>query len=158
MNSYGKIEPLTNLLDRISKRAFHFECNESRFTAIPQEDWMAVEASRADLKVLHQHIAGRLEIDGTHCVVFGCENSLNSNCVEASIAQILTSRELQVAMFVAQGKVDKEIARQLGISSHTVREHLRRACAKLSVSKRSALVATIMRPSRSPQGPDDPVP
>lgn len=150
MTSPVKADQLAELLCRVSSRSFRFECEKFRFVAIPQDDWMAVQASRSDLRFLHQHLAGRLEMGRTRCVVFGYEVSRNSPCVDASIAQILTRRELQVAMLVAQGKADKEIARQLGISDHTVREHLRRACAKLSVSKRSALVASIMRPTRTP--------
>lgn len=152
MNRVEKLMPLGEMLDNISDRAIRFECARTSFFAVPQEDWMTAQTSRADMKHLHRHIVGRLEIGGMQCVVFGREPNQNGSCVEASIAQILTRRELQVAMLVAQGKVDKEIARKLGISDHTVREHLRRACAKLSVSKRSALVATILRPSRSFSG------
>lgn len=64
-----------------------------------------------------------------------------------SVAECLTSREVQIAMLIAEGKCDKEIARQLGISSYTVREHLRRIFAKLKVCRRTAVVSWMLRGS-----------
>jgi DNA-binding NarL/FixJ family response regulator len=57
---------------------------------------------------------------------------------------MLTSRELQIAYSVADGKCDKVIAHDLGISEYTVREHMRRIFHKLKVSKRAALVAQLI--------------
>jgi DNA-binding NarL/FixJ family response regulator len=57
---------------------------------------------------------------------------------------MLTSRELQIAHFVAAGKGDKIIAYELGISEYTVREHVRRIYAKLGISKRTTLVVRIL--------------
>ena len=62
-----------------------------------------------------------------------------------NLAELLTGRELQVATLVADGRCDKEIARFLGISTYTVREHLRRIFAKLNVCRRSAVVSKLMR-------------
>lgn len=57
----------------------------------------------------------------------------------------LSRRELEVAVLIADGKCDKEIARQLGISNYTVREHIRRIFAKLKVCRRSAVIARLLR-------------
>lgn len=65
--------------------------------------------------------------------------------IATSSIDCLTCRELQIATLIADGKCDKEIARQLGISSYTVREHLRRIFAKLKVCKRTALVSRMLR-------------
>lgn len=65
-----------------------------------------------------------------------------------SPAEILTRRELQVAMLIADGHCDKEIARRLGISGYTVREHIRRIFAKLNLGRRSAIVAYLLNRSR----------
>ena len=61
------------------------------------------------------------------------------------ISSVLTSRELQIAYSVADGKCDKVIAYDLGISEYTVREHMRRIFHKLKVSKRAAVVAHLIK-------------
>jgi DNA-binding NarL/FixJ family response regulator len=63
----------------------------------------------------------------------------------APISTMLTSRELQIAYSVADGKCDKVIAYELGISEYTVREHMRRIFHKLKVSKRAALVTQLIK-------------
>lgn len=52
----------------------------------------------------------------------------------------LTARESEVAAAVAQGHTDARIARDLGLSFHTVRTHLRAVFAKVGVSNRATLV------------------
>lgn len=54
---------------------------------------------------------------------------------------LLTTRELQVVALVAAGRVNKEIANELSISSWTVSAHLRRIFAKLGVDTRAAMVS-----------------
>lgn len=49
---------------------------------------------------------------------------------------VLTSRESEVLVLVAQGKTDKEIADALTISKHTVKSHIRNILAKLQVGSR----------------------
>lgn len=44
---------------------------------------------------------------------------------------ILTKRELQIVMLVAEGQANKQVANQLHISEWTVATHLRRIFAKL---------------------------
>ena len=51
----------------------------------------------------------------------------------------LTDRETQVAELVAQGLKHREIAERLGISVHTVKNHLRHVFVKLDVSNRVEL-------------------
>ena len=48
----------------------------------------------------------------------------------------LTDRELEVLSLVAEGATDKEVAKQLCISLHTVKSHMRNILAKLHVSSR----------------------
>jgi DNA-binding CsgD family transcriptional regulator len=48
-------------------------------------------------------------------------------------------------LLISEGKCDKEIARHLGISGYTVREHIRRIFAKLNIGRRSAIVACVLR-------------
>ena len=134
---------LASLLEQLTCKVIRFEVMTDKLLAISQEDWMTAECGGIDLRKLHGHVVGRLQIGGTHFVVFAERPRKPDLSTNSSIAQILTRRELQVALLIAEGMADKQIARRLGISCHTVREHLRRACAKLNTSKRSALVAML---------------
>ena len=58
-------------------------------------------------------------------------------------SQLLTSRELQIAVLIAQGFANKAIGRRLGISPLTVGAHLARTYFKLGINSRSALAARI---------------
>jgi len=55
----------------------------------------------------------------------------------------LSAREREVIAAVARGETTKEIAASLGLSPHTVAEHIERACRKIGVRGRKALVAKI---------------
>ena len=58
-------------------------------------------------------------------------------------AGVLTRREHQVVLLVAEGLTNAEIARELWISPGTVRRHLENVFAKLRVHTRTAAVARI---------------
>jgi two-component system, NarL family, nitrate/nitrite response regulator NarL len=57
----------------------------------------------------------------------------------------LTARELDVLGLLAEGLQHEEIGRRLGISSETVRTHLRKACDRLDAATRTQAVATALR-------------
>jgi DNA-binding CsgD family transcriptional regulator len=57
---------------------------------------------------------------------------------------VLTRREQQVVLLVAEGLTNAEIARTLWISPGTVRRHLENVFAKLGVHTRTAAVARIL--------------
>jgi DNA-binding CsgD family transcriptional regulator len=57
----------------------------------------------------------------------------------------LTASERAVSKLVAQGFTNREVARRLHISPHTVNTHLRHVFQKLSVTTRSELAAMIAR-------------
>ena len=59
----------------------------------------------------------------------------------------LTAREKEIAMSVALGKTDMEIAGALGISVTTVRTHLKHIFAKLGVSNRTRLATRFAFPA-----------
>jgi DNA-binding CsgD family transcriptional regulator len=65
------------------------------------------------------------------------------------VAKVLTrlyafsARERQVLAAVARGEPTKSIAAGLGVSPHTVTEHIERACAKIGVRGRKALLAKL---------------
>ncbi|ANT54746.1 helix-turn-helix transcriptional regulator [Mesorhizobium sp. YC-39] len=61
--------------------------------------------------------------------------------------EVLPPRGRQVARLICQGRSNKEIARSLGISAHTVKEHLGTLYKKFSVSNRTELVGVLMKAS-----------
>jgi DNA-binding CsgD family transcriptional regulator/tetratricopeptide (TPR) repeat protein len=63
----------------------------------------------------------------------------------------LTASEQAVSRLVAQGLINREIARQLHISPHTVNTHLRHIFQKLSVTTRAELAAMIAIHARRQQ-------
>lgn len=56
------------------------------------------------------------------------------------VPEVLTARELQIVALVAEGRPNKQVAAELGISEWTVSTHLRRIYAKLDVDTRAAMV------------------
>ena len=61
----------------------------------------------------------------------------------------LSAREREVVAAVVRGEPTKCIAASLGISPYTVDEHLDRACAKIGVRGRKALVAKLFLDGRA---------
>jgi two-component system, NarL family, response regulator len=64
---------------------------------------------------------------------------------DAEPGKKLTQRELDVLELLAEGLQHEEIGRRLGISSETVRTHLRKACDRLGAATRTQAVATALR-------------
>lgn len=80
----------------------------------------------------------RFEAQGQIYIIVKAEQPVNPPELDLTI--LLTGRELQIAMLVAAGQVNKKIARQLHISEWTVATHLRRIFTKLGVDSRAAMV------------------
>jgi DNA-binding CsgD family transcriptional regulator len=64
----------------------------------------------------------------------------------------LSPREMQIARLVADGATNRAMATMLGISLWTVSTHLRRIFAKLGVSSRAEMVATLFGEPHLPAG------
>ena len=118
------------------------------FIAVPRS---GEAASAADVLLGaggHGAAVGRITCSGTPYTLYEAEPQEPGAARQvepAPLAEILTRRELQVALLISDGRCDKEIARHLGISGYTVREHIRRMFAKLKISRRSAIVASVLR-------------
>jgi DNA-binding CsgD family transcriptional regulator len=121
-----------------------FELGGRTFSLVPVEIWRRRKSGIDSLQLRAAEAVGRIEFDGARLMVVVHEpDDLPSH--EVSIVDVLTRREVEVALLVAKGKCDKEIARALGISGYTVREHLRRTAAKLGVSRRTAIVSIVLQ-------------
>jgi len=57
----------------------------------------------------------------------------------------LSAREIQVLQLVADGKSNKDIGQELGLSALTVKSHLARIARKLGTGDRAEMVVTAMR-------------
>ena len=62
---------------------------------------------------------------------------------------VLTSREREVALLVARGLANKEIARQLGLSHGTVKLHVHSIFLKVGARKRYTLISLVGDPERA---------
>jgi len=65
--------------------------------------------------------------------------------MEGGKMSLLSHRELQVAEYVAQGQGNKQIADQLGLSEHTIKNYLFRVFEKLGVSNRFELLFLLFK-------------
>ncbi len=59
------------------------------------------------------------------------------------VDRLLTAREKEIALLVAQGLRNREIAEQLNITEQTVKFHLSNTYSKLEIDNRAKLVATL---------------
>lgn len=57
----------------------------------------------------------------------------------------LTPRQAEVALLLAEGLTDKEIAQHLEISRHTARRHTERVLSKLGLSSRAGVALALLR-------------
>jgi DNA-binding CsgD family transcriptional regulator len=60
-----------------------------------------------------------------------------------ALAYRVTAREQEVLQFIARGFTTAEMARELGISRHTVRDHVKALFTKVGVRSRTELVARV---------------
>jgi DNA-binding CsgD family transcriptional regulator len=61
----------------------------------------------------------------------------------SDLLDLLTPRELEIALLIASGQECKEIARRLRISFHTVRVHVGRIYSKLGLHKQTELAGLV---------------
>ena len=57
----------------------------------------------------------------------------------------LTSREVEIVKYISEGWTNKEIARHLEISEHTVKEHVRHLLKKTKTTTRTGILAQIFQ-------------
>jgi DNA-binding NarL/FixJ family response regulator len=57
----------------------------------------------------------------------------------------LTQREVEIVKYISEGWTNKEIARHLVISEHTVKEHVRHLLKKTKTTTRTGILAQIFQ-------------
>jgi two-component system, NarL family, response regulator LiaR len=102
--------------------------------ALPQEIINAIRDIHAGKVYFHQTIARQLFRNSAQ--------QLEQNQIPL---EPLTEREVEVLKMVAQGLSNDDIARQLGISHHTVGVHIGRILEKLAVSNRTQAALYALR-------------
>lgn len=105
--------------------------------------------------VTRRRVAGLLRADGAIALVGAAEDAdlvLSERVVRATGAATiarpgvdLTARELDVLRLVARGLSNKEIAADLGITTHTVKYHVAAVLEKLDVRSRTEAVSLGVR-------------
>lgn len=60
-----------------------------------------------------------------------------------SLSDKLTSRQLEILLLLCEGKVNKQIAYELGVSTATVKVHIRNAITRLGAKNRMNAVAIV---------------
>ena len=88
-------------------------------------------------------------------------NTLPAQLIEPALARLaaeasksqqieggLTSREREIAILIAEGMTNKEIARKVGITEGTVKLHLHKVFQKLNVPNRASLATKMLQHRR----------
>jgi DNA-binding NarL/FixJ family response regulator len=107
-------------------------------------------------KCLHSVHAGQIWADSTQLqwVFATLAKKEPPHLVSARGILLLTNREEQIAHMVAEGLPSCEISSKLGVSAHTVKNHLFRIYEKLGVSNRVELALyALSSQERSPGSP-----
>ena len=60
--------------------------------------------------------------------------------VEVTVPSILTPRETEILAYIARGYMNKQVAHELGLSEHTIKNHLSSIMHKLEVNDRTQAV------------------
>jgi two-component system nitrate/nitrite response regulator NarL len=91
--------------------------------------------------------AGR---DQAHYLLEALRNTPSCDGIEEGKLRLLSKRELEVAEHAAQGQSNKQIADELKLSEHTVKNYLFRVFEKLGVSSRYELLFMLFNERHSP--------
>ncbi len=86
----------------------------------------------------------------TRIIDYLLEKSFPQNRPESTSGE-LSAREIEIVQWIAQGKVAKEIARELNLSTHTIYTHRKNIMSKLKLRSSSDLVMFAMKNGLVPQ-------
>jgi DNA-binding NarL/FixJ family response regulator len=108
------------------------------------------------IQAIQDVVAGRSILDpAVTRRVMGRVRSPDSVAVRNKL-DLLSTQERKVVALVAEGKTNKEIGREMGLSDKTVKNYLGNAMEKLNLTRRSQAAALFVTQSRPPSpGPRD---
>ena len=111
-------------------------------TAPPEAIIAAIRATAAGESVISSQIAGRLleRIREREIPV-----TTTSRDAATAIRAVLTERELEIFERLASGKSNQDIARDLSLSTNTIRNHIASILAKLQLDNRIQAAAQAIR-------------
>ena len=93
----------------------------------------------------HQHDeCGQIDDDASAPIML---RTLPATVSAATLSARLPPRSADVAIRVCRGRTNKEIAREMGISDQTVKEHVANLCRRFGVHNRTELTACLLSPS-----------
>ncbi len=102
---------------------------------------VAVLSSRADARAVHSAL-----LSGVRAVVVRTSEASAPQPPTRPRGKVpLSDRELEVLRMVADGRSNRDVGEQLGLSGLTVKSHLARIARKLGSGDRAHLVATSIR-------------
>ncbi|MCS7237496.1 MAG: response regulator transcription factor [Thermoguttaceae bacterium] len=116
----------------------------ARAAALGASDFVLKSASRDELLAAIRAAAAG-QIGATEGIFRQVMGLLSSPAPEEDQEHGLTQREFQVLRHLALGLSNREIARSLGISIETVKEHVQNLLRKLKVSERTQAAVWAMR-------------
>jgi DNA-binding CsgD family transcriptional regulator len=85
--------------------------------------------------------AGQIDEDAGAPIML---RTLPATVSAAALSAILPPRSADVAIRVCRGRTNKEIAREMGISDQTVKEHVANLCKRFGVHNRTELAACLL--------------
>jgi DNA-binding NarL/FixJ family response regulator len=80
-----------------------------------------------------------------------CEGAATPALLTSVQQERLSTRELEVAMLVAEGLSSRDVAERLYVSVRTVENHLQRIYTKLGITSRADLPTALHAPSKAPR-------
>ncbi|GLZ46006.1 LuxR family transcriptional regulator [Actinomycetospora sp. NBRC 106375] len=133
----GRITAPTLVVHRRDDRAIAFDLGREVAAAIPDATFVALEG--------HDHLPWRGDAAAVLRSLSDFLPGSSGPAPAATPASVLSARELEVLRLVAQGLADREIARRLDLSPHTVHRHLANIRTKLGLPSRAAATAYAAR-------------